>query len=103
RRRHTRFSRDWSSDVCSSDLKNAAGLPWSERILLHSQISQHSSSVTVPAVARQDLLPPTPCHTPASVTSMHTSLPSQPSPTPTKIGRAACRDRGKRRRRGLGD
>src|SRR5690606_23088882 len=24
RRRHTRFSRDWSSDVCSSDLKNNA-------------------------------------------------------------------------------
>src|SRR5690606_40499062 len=23
RRRHTRFSRDWSSDVCSSDLKRA--------------------------------------------------------------------------------
>src|SRR5690606_41002335 len=23
RRRHTRFSRDWSSDVCSSDLQNA--------------------------------------------------------------------------------
>src|SRR5690606_39481598 len=22
RRRHTRFSRDWSSDVCSSDLEN---------------------------------------------------------------------------------
>src|SRR6266511_6241887 len=26
RRRHTRFSRDWSSDVCSSDL--AVGPPW---------------------------------------------------------------------------
>src|SRR5690606_41095677 len=25
RRRHTRFSRDWSSDVCSSDLAGAAG------------------------------------------------------------------------------
>src|SRR5690606_40711814 len=25
RRRHTRFSRDWSSDVCSSDLANIAG------------------------------------------------------------------------------
>src|SRR5690606_41123331 len=25
RRRHTRFSRDWSSDVCSSDLSGAAG------------------------------------------------------------------------------
>src|SRR5690606_39593896 len=24
RRRHTRFSRDWSSDVCSSDLNKAA-------------------------------------------------------------------------------
>src|SRR5690606_40890951 len=26
RRRHTRFSRDWSSDVCSSDLTPALGL-----------------------------------------------------------------------------
>src|SRR5690606_40232603 len=25
RRRHTRFSRDWSSDVCSSDLSNSCG------------------------------------------------------------------------------
>src|SRR6266511_5848034 len=25
RRRHTRFSRDWSSDVCSSDLTDSAG------------------------------------------------------------------------------
>src|SRR5690606_39475076 len=25
RRRHTRFSRDWSSDVCSSDLENGEG------------------------------------------------------------------------------
>src|SRR5690606_39755011 len=27
RRRHTRFSRDWSSDVCSSDLLSADGEP----------------------------------------------------------------------------
>src|SRR5690606_40166128 len=26
RRRHTRFSRDWSSDVCSSDLQNVDDL-----------------------------------------------------------------------------
>src|SRR5690606_40426360 len=26
RSRHTRFSRDWSSDVCSSDLRRSAGL-----------------------------------------------------------------------------
>src|SRR5690606_40762833 len=28
RRRHTRFSRDWSSDVCSSDLIPKALLGW---------------------------------------------------------------------------
>src|SRR5690606_41171615 len=27
RRRHTRFSRDWSSDVCSSDLAAQAAVP----------------------------------------------------------------------------
>src|SRR5690606_40702001 len=27
RRRHTRFSRDWSSDVCSSDLIEQVGSP----------------------------------------------------------------------------
>src|SRR5690606_40087007 len=27
RRRHTRFSRDWSSDVCSSDLTSQNGWP----------------------------------------------------------------------------
>src|SRR5690606_41121783 len=27
RRRHTRFSRDWSSDVCSSDLAAVLGVP----------------------------------------------------------------------------
>src|SRR5690606_39499774 len=31
RRRHTRFSRDWSSDVCSSDLTPGGGAaPWSD-------------------------------------------------------------------------
>src|SRR5690606_40048708 len=28
RRRHTRFSRDWSSDVCSSDLTNRPSAPF---------------------------------------------------------------------------
>src|SRR5690606_40670242 len=31
RRRHTRFSRDWSSDVCSSDLR-AHDIPGSDRM-----------------------------------------------------------------------
>src|SRR5690606_40214219 len=32
RRRHTRFSRDWSSDVCSSDLLVVAGAPACRRL-----------------------------------------------------------------------
>src|SRR5690606_15827903 len=37
RRRHTRFSRDWSSDVCSSDL----GHPQSSTGYRHPQSSLH--------------------------------------------------------------
>src|SRR5690606_40841200 len=36
RRRHTRFSRDWSSDVCSSDLNEmraALKKPWQAQVL----------------------------------------------------------------------
>src|SRR5690606_39623003 len=33
RRRHTRFSRDWSSDVCSSDLKALIGDAVSHAVL----------------------------------------------------------------------
>src|SRR5690606_40448658 len=41
RRRHTRFSRDWSSDVCSSDLCNLALLLVTKhgRSMFHSKIA----------------------------------------------------------------
>src|SRR5690606_39489790 len=32
RRRHTRFSRDWSSDVCSSDLLMGMGMAWNNSL-----------------------------------------------------------------------
>src|SRR5690606_40493214 len=32
RRRHTRFSRDWSSDVCSSDLFCRIGMPILQKV-----------------------------------------------------------------------
>src|SRR5690606_9963396 len=42
RRRHTRFSRDWSSDVCSSDLRvvEILGLGESERALFEKRVRQ---------------------------------------------------------------
>src|SRR5687768_7162202 len=39
RRRHTRCSRDWSSDVCSSDLGNRPGLPLSVTLSFPSWFS----------------------------------------------------------------
>src|SRR5690606_40893855 len=45
RRRHTRFSRDWSSDVCSSDL---------------TAFSTRGSAMTDAALAKADPAPPVP-------------------------------------------
>src|SRR5690606_39792791 len=45
RRRHTRFSRDWSSDVCSSDLKDQADVElYHELIYGESLLSYHAKS-----------------------------------------------------------
>src|SRR5690606_39868047 len=45
RRRHTRFSRDWSSDVCSSDL----GEDYAEIIIqAHAQMSRVAESAAGP-------------------------------------------------------
>src|SRR5690606_41157861 len=52
RRRHTRFSRDWSSDVCSSDLSKrratvrpASGSSWSTSTWAPSAATWSPSSV----------------------------------------------------------
>src|SRR5690606_39570952 len=37
RRRHTRFSRDWSSDVCSSDLENVK-VPWEKIVVMDEDL-----------------------------------------------------------------
>src|SRR5215475_6849258 len=40
RRRHTRFSRDWSSDVCSSDLQNYSWAAYSGYMVMRGHISE---------------------------------------------------------------
>src|SRR3712207_4204871 len=44
RRRHTRYWRDWSSDVCSSDLGKGKIYEWSE--LLDDAVSHQSAEET---------------------------------------------------------
>src|SRR5690606_30665274 len=41
RRRHTRFSRDWSSDVCSSDLNMVGGFPGAKKFSAGLQSPNH--------------------------------------------------------------
>src|SRR5690606_40933848 len=72
RRRHTRFSRDWSSDVCSSDLVNQhfgeepilLDVLFSEnhypvlqeKEIVHSWLHQEGTPVTVPLPSFESIL-----------------------------------------------
>src|SRR5690606_15677722 len=51
RRRHTRFSRDWSSDVCSSDLDHAAAERFYQLLESHGR-----TNVIVDTAGRRDML-----------------------------------------------
>src|SRR2546421_8837235 len=44
RRRHTRSDRDWSSDVCSSDLEPAAAL---EHLVVHEHLDQSQQAFAI--------------------------------------------------------
>src|SRR5690606_39746989 len=56
-RRHTRFSRDWSSDVCSSDLFRAARRQVADSDYQHMQAQQNAAALELLArVTRQFIL-----------------------------------------------
>src|SRR5699024_11629796 len=80
-RRHTRSKRDWSSDVCSSDL--AFSFVHS-RLVTSARLRTTSTTASRPQAASTDHWP----RGPAS-----TALTAAPAMKATKIGRASCRDR----------
>src|SRR5690606_40425148 len=86
RRRHTRFSRDWSSDVCSSDLGNLPGV-----FCRYNIISQHETRIGVQVV--NELIV-------QGAPSAQNEIGGFPAPAITRravlgreIGRASCRER----------
>src|SRR5690606_41143003 len=74
RRRHTRFSRDWSSDVCSSDLCHRRRDRGADGTLAAVRAAAISASISS---ASRGTLP------------VRIWCPSR-----VKIGRASCRERG---------
>src|SRR5699024_11843534 len=75
RRRHTRSKRDWSSDVCSSDLDPTMtiGKQVAEPLLIHNNVSKKDALQRAEEVLR---------------------LVGIPNPKARmKIGRASCRER----------
>src|SRR5690606_40805008 len=88
RRRHTRFSRDWSSDVCSSDLTRGGGALRAARGAGGEQTS--TRGVHLGFNASPALIGPS---GEAPFLSELASLPPLPAPPAPggQIGRASCR------------
>src|SRR5690606_41194789 len=82
RRRHTRFSRDWSSDVCSSDLllSQRVSPKVAEQMMLNGVMY---SSDELHKMGIVDVLVPKG----EGVRAVHEVI---------QIGRASCRERGRR-------
>src|SRR5690606_39838441 len=96
RRRHTRFSRDWSSDVCSSDLVLPAFIDSVDTVFamtIHkSQGSEFNEVLVVlPDSEEMELLTRELLYT--AVTRAREKVIIQ---TKEKIGRASCRERVQR-------
>src|SRR5690606_40026554 len=83
-RRHTRFSRDWSSDVCSSDLE-------AEEVDPENAIDAAEAAALLTAAFRQGKRP---AAQPEEVADAYANVePEADEPEADKIGRASCRER----------
>src|SRR5699024_11593591 len=97
RRRHTRSKRDWSSDVCSSDLFSSMEIPSANKSLPESYKSAKffSSEDEVLLTANRQYK----MHTAAAfLPQKHNNSVQFPE---MKIGRASCRERVKHEARGV--
>src|SRR5690606_40961341 len=88
RRRHTRFSRDWSSDVCSSDLRTSSTGDDADPGIMPPKIHVFLSNRTASNIVRVSGS--------ASATRFHclfSEVNTAACVRPLKIGRASCRHR----------
>src|SRR5699024_11588022 len=61
RGRHTRSKRDWSSDVCSSDLTSKCGFPKHKKeeaaLLMYKRLIYRFNRITLPGGMARNLVP----------------------------------------------
>src|SRR5207247_7722400 len=93
RRRHTRSTRDWSSDVCSSDLGALFSAHVGASLLFEDTKPCHSRPVLVSSTKQLTPLLRANWYRPASDPAGARGTSATISPA-MKIGRASCRDRG---------
>src|SRR5690606_39971512 len=85
RRRHTRFSRDWSSDVCSSDLEHVVAVRREDRV---------EAPRSGPARGRALLQPRAPDEAPGARRARRRPRGGRRADAKLwEIGRASCRER----------
>src|SRR5690606_39560485 len=91
RRRHTRFSRDWSSDVCSSDLGlPTLSMPLPELENLFESQETNSQVVFICQTGNRSLKA---VELLKNKDSVHTFFSLKGGVLAWKIGRASCRER----------
>src|SRR5690606_39719866 len=96
-RRHTRFSRDWSSDVCSSDLSmpcTVAAMPLEQSSVMNVPLSHYA----LRSWNTRDGLPHNSINRISQGPDGYLWLATWEGPVRYngQIGRASCRERGRR-------
>src|SRR5690606_39527966 len=92
RRRHTRFSRDWSSDVCSSDLgQQNESENFSKRVLGDLQTQETSQQSRSESDNKNHVIRSQMRFRPDSLSNLNIQLNG--SKGQREIGRASCRKR----------
>src|SRR5207253_6532799 len=98
RRRHTGWPRDWSSDVCSSDLR----FRQTKRSLIRppaaSARPMKNSQLATTREEEVPLVSATSFGNAPAVPTANANSPSERWPSSEKIGRASCREEGRAQR-----
>src|SRR5207253_7754113 len=93
RRRHTRWPRDWSSDVCSSDLIGSFLIG---PHLAKSKLAGNDAAVAAPETAPAAAMPAAPMAAVRQrLDELKQKIAANPKDFDSQIGRASCRERVK--------